>query len=68
MIAVRIAPDMRMAVVGSPAYLQRAGTPQTPWDLAQHRCINLRLPTRGDFTHGNLPAMAGRFRCGWRDS
>ena len=30
MIAVRIAPDMRMAVVGSPAYLQRAGTPQTP--------------------------------------
>ncbi|CDQ54294.1 unnamed protein product [Klebsiella pneumoniae] len=47
MIAVRIAPDMRMAVVGSPAYLQRAGTPQTPWDLAQHRCINLRLPTRG---------------------
>ncbi len=47
MIAVRIAPDMRMAVVGSPAYLQQAGTPQTPWDLAQHRCINLRLPTRG---------------------
>ena len=47
MIVVRIAPDMRMAVVGSPAYLQRAGTPQTPWDLAQHRCINLRLPTRG---------------------
>lgn len=47
MIAVRIAPDMRMAVVGSPAYLQRAGTPQTPRDLAQHRCINLRLPTRG---------------------
>ncbi|MCS5881056.1 LysR substrate-binding domain-containing protein [Klebsiella variicola subsp. variicola] len=31
MIAVRIAPDMRMAVVGSPAYLQQAGTPQTPW-------------------------------------
>ena len=47
MIAVRIAPDMRMVVVGSPAYLQQAGTPQTPWDLAQHRCINLRLPTRG---------------------
>ena len=47
MIAVRIAPDMRMAVVGSPAYLEKYGVPQTPHDLQQHRCINMRLPTRG---------------------
>ncbi|ROS15610.1 LysR family transcriptional regulator [Raoultella sp. BIGb0399] len=47
MIAVRIAPDMRMAVIGSPGYLQRYGTPQTPHDLEQHRCINMRLPTLG---------------------
>ena len=47
MIAVRIAPDMRMAVIGSPEYLQRFGTPQTPYELEQHRCINMRLPTRG---------------------
>ena len=47
MIAVRIAPDMRMAVIGSPAYLQRYGTPQTPYELEQHRCINMRLPTLG---------------------
>lgn len=47
MIAVRIAPDMRMAVIGSPGYLQRYGTPQTPYDLEQHRCINMRLPTLG---------------------
>lgn len=47
MIAVRIAPDMRMVVVGSPDYLQRYGTPQTPYQLDQHRCINMRLPTRG---------------------
>lgn len=47
MIAVRIAPDMRMVVVGSPDYLQRHGTPQTPYQLDQHRCINIRLPTRG---------------------
>lgn len=47
MIAVRIAPDMRMAVVGSPDYFQRAGEPDTPEQLAHHRCINMRLPTRG---------------------
>ncbi|MFV0262585.1 MAG: LysR family transcriptional regulator [Kluyvera sp.] len=47
MIAVRIAPDMRMAVVGSPAYFTRYGIPQTPHDLQQHRCINMRLPTKG---------------------
>ncbi|MGM8613250.1 LysR family transcriptional regulator [Enterobacter hormaechei] len=47
MIAVRIAPDMRMAVVGSAEYLQRFGVPETPDQLDQHRCINMRLPTRG---------------------
>ncbi|MFH5069510.1 LysR family transcriptional regulator [Enterobacter cloacae complex sp. 2024EL-00215] len=47
MIAVRIAPDMRMLVVGSADYLQRFGVPETPEQLAQHRCINMRLPTRG---------------------
>ena len=46
MIAVRIAPDMRMAVVGSAEYLQRFGIPKTPEQLDQHRCINMRLPTR----------------------
>ena len=47
MIAVPIGPDMRMAVVGSPAYLAGAPRPRTPQDLTEHRCINLRLPTRG---------------------
>ena len=47
MIAIRIAPDMRMAVVGSAEYLQRFGVPETPEQLDQHRCINMRLPTRG---------------------
>ena len=47
MIAVRIGPDMRMAVVGSPAYLARHKRPQTPQDLTAHACINLRLPTYG---------------------
>lgn len=47
MIAVRIAPDMRMAVVGSAHYLEHHGVPETPEQLAAHRCINMRLPTRG---------------------
>ena len=47
MIAVRIAPDMRMAVVGSPAYFAKRAPPRTPHDLTAHECVNLRLPTRG---------------------
>lgn len=47
MIAVRIGPDMRMAVVGSPAYFGRRSAPKSPHDLTEHRCINLRMPTRG---------------------
>jgi DNA-binding transcriptional LysR family regulator len=47
MIAVRIAPDMRMAVVGSPAYFTDRQKPETPHDLTGHSCINMRLPTYG---------------------
>ncbi len=47
MIAVRIGPDMRMAVVGSPSYFARRPRPKTPQDLTEHDCINLRLPTYG---------------------
>ncbi|TAX72343.1 LysR family transcriptional regulator [Rhizobium leguminosarum] len=47
MIAVRIGPDMRMAVVGAPAYFDAGPKPLTPQDLTDHNCINLRLPTYG---------------------
>jgi len=47
MIAVRIGPDMRMAVVGAPAYFDGRPKPLTPQDLTDHNCINLRLPTYG---------------------
>lgn len=47
MIAVRIGPEMRMAVVGSPAYFERYGIPETPQDLTSHNCIASRLPTYG---------------------
>lgn len=51
MVAVRIGPDMRMLVVGSPEYLASKGVPQTPHDLQNHRCINMRLPTAGGLYH-----------------
>jgi DNA-binding transcriptional LysR family regulator len=47
MIAVRIAPDMQMAVVGSPDYFSRRPRPLTPQDLTLHDCIGLRLASHG---------------------
>ena len=47
MIAVRIGPDFRMAVVGAPSYFTRRSRPKKPQDLTAHDCINLRLPTYG---------------------
>src|SRR5438067_3249799 len=47
MIAVRIGPDMRMAVVGAPSYFKTRPEPQQPHDLVNHNCITLRLPTHG---------------------
>ncbi|MEG1767221.1 MAG: LysR family transcriptional regulator [Comamonas sp.] len=47
MIAVRISADQRIAVVGSPAYFAERPLPKKPQDLAEHNCINLRLPTHG---------------------
>ena len=57
MIALRIGPDVRMAVVASPAYFARRPPPDKPQDLSAHDCINLRLPTHGgllpwDFQQG----------------
>lgn len=51
MVAVRISPDLRMAVAASPEYLAGKPRPKKPQDLTAHRCVNLRLPT-----HGNLYA------------
>jgi DNA-binding transcriptional LysR family regulator len=47
MIAVRVAQDMRIVVVGSPAYFAGHPQPSTPQDLGEHDCIGLRLPTHG---------------------
>jgi len=47
MVAVRIGPDLRSAVVGAPSYFANRPEPQTPQELPAHNCINLRLPTHG---------------------
>lgn len=58
MIAVRIGPDMRMAVVGAPSYFKGRREPKKPQELLEHNCINLRLPTHSslyawEFERGN---------------
>jgi DNA-binding transcriptional LysR family regulator len=59
MIAVRIGPDMRMAVVGAPSYFKTWPEPKRPQDLIHQNCITLRLP------HGG--AYAWEFEKGGRD-
>lgn len=47
MIAVRVSADLQMATVASHDYLARYGTPKTPYDLTEHRCLCYRLPSSG---------------------
>ncbi|MBY5791634.1 LysR family transcriptional regulator [Rhizobium leguminosarum bv. viciae] len=47
MIAVRIGPDVNYSVVGSPEYFERYPAPESPQDLTEHNCVNLRFPTSG---------------------
>lgn len=47
MVAVRVGPDLRMAVVGAPSYLAAHPAPRVPHDLAAHSCINLRMLSGG---------------------
>ncbi len=59
MIAVRVTPDLRLAVVGSPGYFASRSIPQKPADLGDHQCITLRLPGgpyRWEFERGRKSA------------
>jgi DNA-binding transcriptional LysR family regulator len=47
MIAVRIGPQLRMAVIAAPSYFAAHGKPKTPHDLTRHKCINLRMRSSG---------------------
>lgn len=43
MVAVRVTPEMRLAVVGSFAYFKSHGIPRAPQDLKDHACIGFRF-------------------------
>lgn len=57
MIAVPLGPPQRFVVVGSPAYLAEHGSPTTPQQLSEHRCIRIRFPNgsiyRWEFVRGS---------------
>ena len=48
MIAVRVGPDWRLLVVGSPGYFEKHGKPDHPRELTRHSCINIRHSIHGD--------------------
>src|SRR5687767_8537829 len=63
MAAVRVSPDLRPAIVGSPGYFESRAKPKTPRDLAQHQCINVRHGTgaiyRWEFEKGKKSLVVG---------
>jgi DNA-binding transcriptional LysR family regulator len=62
MIAMRIGPDERMAVVATPSYLSRSAKLKKPQDLTEHACINFRLPTRGGIYPWEFEKKGREFR------
>ena len=62
MIAVRVSPDQRAAIVGSPRYFASHPKPSTPHDLTHHRCLNFRHGSNGvyrwEFDKGNQSIAA----------
>jgi DNA-binding transcriptional LysR family regulator len=63
MAAVRVSPDLRAAIVGSPLYFESRAKPRTPRDLLDHRCINVRHGSaeiyRWEFEKGKQSVAVG---------
>jgi DNA-binding transcriptional LysR family regulator len=63
MAAVRVSPDLRPAIVGSPRYFESRAKPKTPRDLVHHRCINVRHGSgaiyRWEFDKGKQSLVVG---------
>lgn len=47
MVAVRVGPDLRLAIVAAPSYFATRPAPKSPLDLVSHNCINFRQPSAG---------------------
>lgn len=60
MIAARIGPDLRMVIVGAPAYLAQRPKPSRPKDLMHHNCINQRMPIQNAFHTWKLSRKDGQ--------
>lgn len=60
MIAVRIGPDERFALVAAPSYFDANPPPDSPHDLVSHQCVNLRLPTHGGLYAWEFARKGGR--------
>lgn len=60
MIATRIGPDWRFAVVGAPSYFEERKIPQTPHDLHEHNCINIRLASTNNNLRWEFRSQEGR--------
>lgn len=54
---MRIGLDLRMAMVGSPAYFERFGYPEIPEELTQHKYLNIRMSTSKGIPPGNSRKM-----------
>jgi DNA-binding transcriptional LysR family regulator len=55
MVAVRVTPDLRFAIVGSPRYFKSHRIPKSPGDLAAHKCLGYNGqagPYRWEFRKG----------------
>lgn len=63
MIAVRVSPDQRPAIVGAPSYFESHPKPKSPRDLVRHRCINFRHGSAGvyrwEFENGRKSLSVG---------
>jgi DNA-binding transcriptional LysR family regulator len=64
MVAVRLTPDVQMAAVAAPGYLDEHGEPQSPGDLHQHACINWRFPGSGAIYRWELEHRGKRIEIG----
>ena len=61
MVAVRLSPPLKLAVLGSPGYFFKAGEPEQPKDLLNHDCIRYRFHSSGRLAPWNFSRDEGEY-------